>query len=594
MYGTWKSVEPRPFPGDGNVPCQVYSWTGPAALNRLEIIFYSPQEERPRRFFSGTTLDYWRNPDAGSKDLDLLCSAGIPLLSAFEKAAHEHPEVVPRWEGSQNRAPLPISLYYFYRALFRNRLNGRVTMRRRLRYYKDFVDLRERNTEHKLIIPQCVLQGEDFGSRLTGRELLSALQTSYFREARSTIRDEVSDVRWIDQVSGRRVVDRLLVEGKPSGLTAQQVWGAVSRSLIADMDLEAELDLVARYDDEFRHFVQRLDASLRRRTSAQFDAWLDIESRKKFLRLIARTHTLQGDDREAAKKRAQSFYRVLLWDSYQTMARAYGVVALAVFVDFCSDSLLQPDVTEISLFSQMHRPQFYLASLPLAFFTPAQLCWIAHPLLELWGQEKFDPANYTALTSILDLYGTCASERRRVDRELKAYVRRRDRQREQTHCTRGAQLREGDPTVESRGDEAGSGRRTAVYLDPDTHLDDWEAFPEIHPPRPTCPACPTCPRILRTVKSYGQNDSWLLLEVICEDCDDDPWFARLDLRNPLVFPEIDARRPRCPTCPRKLECLKRLGQSTHWTIVEVICHECDNKAPWFARMDLQRYLPGCS
>jgi hypothetical protein len=66
---------------------------------------------------------------------------------------------------------------------------------------------------------------------------------------------------------------------------------------------------------------------------------------------------------------------LLLWSAYQAAARCFGALMLVIWLDFCDDRDLSPTPAKQQLFSQIHRPQFYLGGLPLAFFFPSQLIW---------------------------------------------------------------------------------------------------------------------------------------------------------------------------------------------------------------------------
>src|SRR5262249_3255922 len=150
---------------------------------------------------------------------------------------------------------------------------------------------------------------------------------------------------------------------------------------------------------------------------------LKVESGQGFLRLFPGAHRLHGVAREMARGMAQGFYRMQLWTSYQVMARCFGALMLVLWRDLSDDEYLQPSPLQKQLFSQLHRPQFYLGGLPLAFFSRPQLGWVIAPLLELWGQELLDPEAYDALNTLLGIYGETASLRRQVDRDSKAELR---------------------------------------------------------------------------------------------------------------------------------------------------------------------------
>src|SRR5262245_28827297 len=158
MRGRWTLLGPRPFPLDGAIPCQLYRWIGPAELDRVEVPFYCPLNEYPRRFFSGPVLEYWRDAEGGAKSLDELCRIRIRVLSRFEQALQLSEASTTEMGDGPVRVPAPpVEAYEFYLALFRNRLLGRAPLKRRLRCHKDFIDLRERSGPGKLLISPTAL-----------------------------------------------------------------------------------------------------------------------------------------------------------------------------------------------------------------------------------------------------------------------------------------------------------------------------------------------------------------------------------------------------------------------------------------------------
>jgi hypothetical protein len=222
---------------------------------------------------------------------------------------------------------------------------------------------------------------------------------------------------------------------------------------------------------------------------------------------------------------AQRFYRLQLWAAYQQVARCYGALMLTIWIDFCQDQDLRPSLVEQQLFSCMHRPQFYLGGLPLAFFNRPQLGWVIGPLLDLWGRECFIPESYDPLTQLLGLYGATASERRKVDSAIQADKRARGKKRAGSH---GVRVGDSDGVLEASGDDStgtDSVHATRVYRDPAIELDNAEDFPQI-----TSPACPKCGRTLLLLGSPTKTDNrWTLVEVQCERCDEHSRYVRIDL-----------------------------------------------------------------
>jgi hypothetical protein len=348
--------------------------------------------------------------------------------------------------------------------------------------------------------------------------LIAGVQDQCVQEAQARVLKGPLSPWPIDLIPGRGPIDHRLVGGldrRTGSLTRGESWDAVSRSLIAGIDLAAEEGLADEHEKEYRHFCRRLLASFRDRDRFAFDRWLMTESQQSFLRLLSDAHKLRGDARKEGRKRAQAYYRLQLWAAYQQMARAYGALMLIIWLDFCFDKTIRPTLVEQQLFSAMHRPQFYLGGLPLAFFPPPQLSWVIGPLLDLWGRECFTAEAYDPLTQLLGIYGATASERRAVDRNIKANKQVRGRKKSR----RGGASTGGHETVlEEIPDESS---RTH----PGGQMDSPEDFPEI-----ISPHCPRCGQKLNLFGGREQLDErWSLVLVQCPRCDEHPWYARIDL-----------------------------------------------------------------
>src|SRR5262245_10786518 len=124
MHGSWTLAGLQPFPPDHSIPCEVYRWIAPTDLDRVEIPFYCPLNEYPRRFFCGPVLAYWRDAEGGAKALDELCRVGVRVLSRFEEALDGgKSETTEKKDGPSGSRP-PVEAYEFYQAVFRNRLLG--------------------------------------------------------------------------------------------------------------------------------------------------------------------------------------------------------------------------------------------------------------------------------------------------------------------------------------------------------------------------------------------------------------------------------------------------------------------------------------
>src|SRR5262245_17128006 len=144
MRGRWIPSGPESHPLFERIPCQCYRWVGPAELDGFELAFYCPHEELPRRFFCGPVLDDWCATDGGARSLDEICHVGIGVLARLERTLHAAETCTAERTGRPSRqGPPPDEAYEFYHALFRNRLLGRVSPKRRLRCKRDFIDSRE-------------------------------------------------------------------------------------------------------------------------------------------------------------------------------------------------------------------------------------------------------------------------------------------------------------------------------------------------------------------------------------------------------------------------------------------------------------------
>jgi hypothetical protein len=272
------------------------------------------------------------------------------------------------------------------------------------------------------------------------------------------------------------------------------------------MDAVADEEVASTHVDEYRYFCGRLFESFGKRDPAGFDRWLKIEGEHGFLRLLRDHHRLRDYARQEARELAQTFYRLQLWGAFQTMSRAYGALMLTIWLDLVEDQDLRPSHAEERIFRGMHLPQFHLGGLPLAFFTNTQLHWIYTLLSDFWERECLDAEDYDPVAQLLGYYGTIVSERRSVDRNLKAEHRARAR-------------------TGARGIAAGAGGTGLEASEGESaELDHAEDFPEI-----TSPSCQTCGGRLQLVGDHETLDQWTLVQLQCGLCDREPWYARIDL-----------------------------------------------------------------
>jgi hypothetical protein len=471
-------------------------------------------------------LDCWRGADDGMESLNEFCGVGIRALSQFEHVVYAPKTAGAAEEGGpgQQHAP-PVEAYGYFHAVFRTRLLGRAAIKRRLRCYQDFIDLREGAGTAKLLGPISAVHSGDAHGRLRGLDLVAALQQLCLNDVRPRLLDGPPDPWPIDRIPGRNLVDHALVEGlyRPVGtLKAGSAWEAVRMSLIGSPGSEADEGAAAVHLEENRHFIRRFVESFFGRDPDDFDRWLSVESGKAFVRLLTDGHKLRGFAKAEAREMAQAFYRRQLWAAYQQMSRAYGALMMIIWLDLCEDATLRPTVVEQQLFSAMHRPQFYLGGLPLAFFGPPQLQWFLVPLLQLWAREQFDPQTYDVLNKLLGLYGATVAERRAADRELKAEQRARRRGAGQDTSPT---LRRGVVQAQDEDDCSGSptAEVTPIHHDPAVQLDDINDFPEITPLTRVC----HCREPLRWLKRERFDERWILVEVECPNCHKS-WWARFE------------------------------------------------------------------
>jgi hypothetical protein len=307
-----------------------------------------------------------------------------------------------------------------------------------------------------------------------------------------------------------------------------KAWQAVMSSLIAGYDGQADDEAATNNPDEYRHFCCRLLDAFGSKGADEFDKWLRVESGQGFVRLFPAYHKLGAGDKSQAKLLTRRFFRLQMYAAYQTMARCFGALMLVIWCDFHKDPSLSPSTEESQLFRQINRPQFYLGGLPLAFFSPPQLRWFLRPLLDLWGQERFQPEDYDALTKLLGLYGEIARSRREADREIKARSLRAENCREEMRRSSAAESgrtpQEDEVVWERDRDSASSAQPDQATIARVPCLDRPESFPELLPPG----NCERCKKKLQWSGDWSRTPSgWLLMEVKCEDCDEDFWSARI-------------------------------------------------------------------
>src|SRR5262245_4299255 len=138
MSSQFLRVGERPFPaGDGMARCGVYEWTptNPKRHGKFKIRFLSPDGEwGPRTFYVEPLLDLWLTGKP-TRFLEQACAYGYKILS----------ELDPLAAADRN-------VYRLCQALFRNRNEGHLPIRRRFSRAIDFVSV-NREDGHSLVTP---------------------------------------------------------------------------------------------------------------------------------------------------------------------------------------------------------------------------------------------------------------------------------------------------------------------------------------------------------------------------------------------------------------------------------------------------------
>jgi hypothetical protein len=494
LYGTWHTQGVQPFSLLDDLKCHVYTWQGPASLGDFHLTFYCPCNEEPRRFFCEPVLRSQLYPDSESAALDEICVVGLTALLRLECFLSDSPP-----SERETQFATDSLRYRFHHAIFQGRLRGHAANMRRLVHRRDFIHS-QGSDRKQLLIPSRIADIAS-GKVPTGFEMITELQR-VVGEQENTILQNETERYPINAHMGRGQVDHFLIDGldrRTATMTFDETCNAVSKCLIAKSELTEDYALSVKHKIEYRHFLERLLKSFRKLNELDFDRWLETEREKGFLRLYPNWNNLGKPAADTAKPVASTFYRLQLWAAYQQAARAYGALMLLVWVDFCADPQLAATPAESFLFSIMHRPQFFLGGLPLAFLTRVQFPWILRPLVDCLNEVTGDPERYEALTRLLALYGEAAQQRRGIDREAKASAKRPVRN-----------LDESGERVADRRSRAQSG------------LDDPERFPEINSPK-----CDTCGETLAFFDQFFSG-RWIVVEVECRHCDTPSKTVRID------------------------------------------------------------------
>jgi hypothetical protein len=518
MQSTWK-YEGRqrvdPTLRDDSIEMDVFRWTATSDAGKLSIPFGCVLDEKPRRYFCLPAWSAWQRGVPPERFLQQVCRVGGRCLSQFEaalQANHRAPEEAgdSAWAGKVMTA----DEYEFARAIFRNRRLGYTLPTRSFRHPLDFYLQRKHRGE-------CVIPGIEGLTQVSrteraASELLTQLQ-KLFLGGEVAVAPATDDPIPAHCLPGRTPLDQFLLDGVCCPASAWDVYStyaSVSKVLIHGFDQEQQSGLIQENPEEWNHFYGRLLSAFvkRKRGEKSFDRWLRTVHEEGLWRLLPGGSRLPLGKRDAARCRANAYYRHLLWAAYQATSRSYGFAMLNLWLSFGLSEVLSPTDVEKQLFRQLHCPQLYLAGLPLVYFAPAQLRWIIRPLLENWNRECFHPQVYAKLPSILGLYAAASDALRAHDRDKK--------RRQRAVAAKGRPSQRGGRKASPRCPEDGEavfgagGAGDVACTDREPVLDDPLRFPACEDGR--CSVCRTKTILLG---NSSQLAGWIVVDVYCPQCE---------------------------------------------------------------------------
>jgi hypothetical protein len=333
-------------------------------------------------------------------------------------------------------------------AVFRQRNAGHVRATRRFCDITDFVKYDSFSGRPDLLIPGLDTSGVKIKPAIKSyfqkkydvntllRATLPAKKSSYCPEdvrefvwrasragGHAKSRDAAAAPAFLDRLDYPEILGWAFVDDVEGSINIEEfleLCHQIGSALIGDLHLDRDMGVVAEHCSEFQHFADRIrKKALTCKGRKEFDAWFKNVREHGYVRLLD-GGGCANRERAAAIKLAKTFSRVLLWFSYRAMAWNYGALMLVVWLDFCDSRSIVPDDLEQLIFRRMHAPQYYFAGLPVTFFGPSQVNFIARPLLACWGTETLlDSEAYCPLAQMLGLYGICNAERRSADRDEK-------------------------------------------------------------------------------------------------------------------------------------------------------------------------------
>ena len=433
MTSRFKCVENGTFLGRLEIPTQIYEWQMPEPnrFGDFQVRLVVPLDGYPRRFYVEPVLRAAVDPIGQAAFLGRACEHGYKILRELE----EHDASIA-------------TAYGMYAAVFRNRHAGHLRIARKFASSQDFVDFSGANGQPSLILPglgdgdltgnfdshrhRSVTAHHMLKSAIAGATDGELKTASVIRFFQSTICEELRTgaannaasriTLGLNKLPHRSDIDLLFANGVvrnsvdfnwPATMAAARqslIGGPCSNADFGRVDLDAYSDCTARVVKRYQE-----------RTPSQFDQWLLNVREHRFLQLIKGGIRLQSYEREQAETVGRAMFCMLLWDSYQHMARCYGSLMLLIWLHLAMDEEMGTDLIEEEIFKRFHLPQMYLGGLPLDFLTPHQLPWIIGPLQQLWSECRFDAESYDPITKLLAVFGVLVRDRRAADRKAKAF-----------------------------------------------------------------------------------------------------------------------------------------------------------------------------
>jgi hypothetical protein len=422
------------FPGRVGRPLRasLYEWTTRRTRGGVpcRIRFISPDEEDfPRKFFVQALREDWISGNPGQY-LDKACSVGYDILASANRTARKH----ARW-------------YRLAQALFRNRNAGHLRIAREFGAGVDFLDFT--SSQPGLVVPGL----DPSDARLRNGEGLPRLALRLIESAVNDAGQGVVRERpgfsqilgCLELLTSSSRVRRVRNAPAPSSLLPSTLlpldtendgfflsatdWFDVTHETIPTMNKvrcaliggpvsEPDWSEAFRDPELLRSVVKKLRRSASERSPKEFDSWLRNVREHRFLGLVSGA-TEQGLGRDLAGLQAQRIYCALLWLSYLTMARCYGILMSHVLADLHRLGDLRLTESEKWLFVEQHLPRPYLGHVPLDFLGRHQMRWIVRTITPLLNRCVRQQEAYRPIADLLGVFGEMVRYRRETDSERK-------------------------------------------------------------------------------------------------------------------------------------------------------------------------------